>query len=261
MPGIVRTFASEIIKLDTMGLFDSKTTTADGRELSRWEQRVEERSFVKDSADVISDGKFNLVMGATVAYGLVMNAIMVLYLSAPLYNALAATPSLYWVILIGYIVFGIAGSLIAQRSDNPLISFVGYNMLVLPLGVILALYVPAFNPAIVAKAIALTGFISLLMMGLGSAFPRLFLSMGRTLGITLLIGIFAELLSVFIFGYSGTFFDAIFAIVFSLYIGFDFARSQAFAKTVDNAVDSALDIYLDIIILFMRLLSILSKRN
>ena len=56
------------------------------------------------------------------------------------------------------------------------------------------------------------------------------------------------------------------AVIFSLYIGYDYWKAQQYPKTVDNAVDSALDIYLDIINLFMRILSILgngksSKKN
>ena len=49
--------------------------------------------------------------------------------------------------------------------------------------------------------------------------------------------------------------------LFALYIGYDIHRSQKFVKTVDNAVDSALDIYMDIANLFLRLLSLMSKKN
>lgn len=49
--------------------------------------------------------------------------------------------------------------------------------------------------------------------------------------------------------------------VFSLYIGYDFQRAQAYPKTADNAVDCALDIYLDIINLFLRILRILGSRG
>ncbi len=46
-----------------------------------------------------------------------------------------------------------------------------------------------------------------------------------------------------------------------MYIGYDIYRSQQYPKTLDNAVDSALDIYMDIANLFIRILSILGKRN
>ena len=51
------------------------------------------------------------------------------------------------------------------------------------------------------------------------------------------------------------------AIIFSLYIGYDFLKANELRYTVDNAVDSAVDIYLDIINLFLRILEILGSRR
>ena len=47
--------------------------------------------------------------------------------------------------------------------------------------------------------------------------------------------------------------------IFTLYIGYDWYKAQAYPKTLDNAVDSALDLYLDIINLFLKILRILAK--
>ena len=87
------------------------------------------------------------------------------------------------------------------------------------------------------------------------------MGLGRTLLVALIVGLLAEVVATFLLGYRGMLFDWLFVILFSGYIGYDVARSQAFPKTLDNAVDSALDIYLDIINLFIRLLSILSRNN
>lgn len=243
-----------------MGLFGTKTT-ADGRELSRREERILERSEVMEGESVISNSLYNLVMGGTVAYGLILNALIVWQCSDAIISFLNAKPGAYFVILIGYIILGFTGIIMAKKSKSALISFVGYNLLVVPLGVILAVYVTAFPPMLVAKAMLLTGFITLFMMGIGSAFPQFFARMGATLAIALIVTLIVELISVFFFGYSGTMFDYIFVLIFSMYIGYDFSRSQAYAKTYDNAVDSAVDIYLDIINLFIRILAILGKRN
>ena len=56
-------------------------------------------------------------------------------------------------------------------------------------------------------------------------------------------------------------FDYIFVIIFSLYIGYDWQKSQAYPPTLDNAVDSAADIYVDIVNLFIRLLAILGRNK
>lgn len=242
-----------------MGLFTR--TAADGRELGTYESRLLDRAEVPVGVNEISASRYNLIMGATVAYGLIMNVIMVLFLTPHVINFFLQSPKMIYAFFIGYFIFAIAGAVIANKSDKPFISFLGYNLIVLPVGILLCLVIPGFPMFIVAKAMALTAFVTLFMMGLGTAFPNLFLSMGRTLGISLIVTLVIEVLSVMIFGYSGTFFDIIFVLIFSLYIAYDIARSQAYAHTVDNAVDSAVDIYLDIINLFLRILAILGKKD
>lgn len=243
-----------------MGLFETRTT-ADGRELSRSECRLLDRAEVAEGESTISTSLYNFVLGGTIAYGLLMNAMIVWFCQDAIIDFVVSSKVGYWTLLIGYFVLGFIGVIMAQKSKSALISFIGYNLLVLPLGAILALYVSVFPPMLVAKAMLLTGFITLFMMGIGSAFPQFFARLGTTLVIALIATLLVEVLSVFIFGYSGTLFDYIFVLIFSLYIGYDFSRSQAYAKTLDNAVDSAVDIYLDIVNLFIRILAILGKRN
>ena len=47
-------------------------------------------------------------------------------------------------------------------------------------------------------------------------------------------------------------------IIFSLYIGYDWARANTCARTVDNAIDLSASLYLDIINLFLRIVAIMS---
>jgi FtsH-binding integral membrane protein len=115
--------------------------------------------------------------------------------------------------------------------------------------------------AILAAALLLTGIVTATMTLLGLVAPNVFLGMGRTLFIALIVGILAELVATFLFHYTGTAFDWLFVVLFSGYIGYDVAKSQIYPKTVDNAVDCALDIYLDIINIFIRLLALLSRKE
>ncbi|MBR3413296.1 MAG: US12 family protein [Bacteroidales bacterium] len=226
--------------------------------LTVFEGRKEERlnSGVTDQIDART---YNAVMCATLLWGFLVNALMVAYLTQPIVNALAGMSP--WVLFLGYFVLAIAGIVISVKSDNPFISFLGYNLLVLPMGVMLCLIVPGMPVAIVTKALLLTGIVTATMILLGLIRPQLFLGIGRTLLIALLIGIVAELVATFLLGYRGAAFDWLFVIIFSGYIGYDVAKSQAYPKTIDNAVDCALDIYLDIINLFIRLLSLLSREH
>ena len=210
-------------------------------------------------ADRLSARSYNLALTGLLAYGLLLNAVIVYYFAYPLMNALQGVSP--WVLLLGYLVPTLAGIVMAAKSQNPVVSFIGYNLVVLPIGIMLALVVPGVPAGIVVKAMALTGMVTLTMALLAIVRPQVFLGLGRTLLIALVVGIVAEVVATFLLGYRGELFDWFFVLLFSGYIGYDVAKSQAYPKTLDNAVDSALDIYLDVINLFIRLLSILSNRD
>lgn len=209
--------------------------------------------------DSISARKFNTVMCAVLGWGFLFNAIIVYFFAEPLTTLLTGVSP--WILLIGYLAVTVAGIVVAARSTNPLISFLGYNLVVLPIGIMLALLLPQFPVALVVKAMGLTAMVTLTMLVLAVARPQIFLGMGRTLLIALIVGLLAEVVATFLLGYRGAIFDWLFVIIFSGYIGYDISRAQIFPKTMDNAVDCALDIYLDIINLFIRILSLLSRRD
>lgn len=226
--------------------------------LSVFSARKEER-LNSGVGDQISVRRYNAVMLLTLLWGFLVNTVMVYYFAIPIMRLLSGVSPLW--IFIGYFVLAIAGIAISARSTNPWISFLGYNLLVLPIGVLLCLILPGIPVAIVTKALLLTGIVTATMTLLGLVAPNVFLGMGRTLFIALIVGILAELVATFLFHYSGTAFDWIFVVLFSGYIGYDVAKSQIYPKTVDNAVDCALDIYLDIINIFIRLLALLSRKE
>lgn len=226
--------------------------------LSVFSTRKEER-LNSGVGDQISVRRYNAVMLLTLLWGFLVNTVMVYYFAIPIMRLLSGVGPLW--IFIGYFVLAIAGIAISARSTNPWISFLGYNLLVLPIGVLLCLILPGIPVAIVTKALLLTGIVTATMTLLGLVAPNVFLGMGRTLFIALIVGILAELVATFLFHYTGTAFDWIFVVLFSGYIGYDVAKSQIYPKTVDNAVDCALDIYLDIINIFIRLLALLSRKE
>ncbi len=226
--------------------------------LSVFSTRKEER-LNSGVGDQISVRRYNAVMLLTLLWGFLVNTVMVYYFAIPIMRLLSGVGPLW--IFIGYFVLAIAGIAISARSTNPWISFLGYNLLVLPIGVLLCLILPGIPVAIVTKALLLTGIVTATMTLLGLVAPNVFLGMGRTLFIALIVGILAELVATFLFHYSGTAFDWLFVVLFSGYIGYDVAKSQIYPKTVDNAVDCALDIYLDIINIFIRLLALLSRKE
>lgn len=210
-------------------------------------------------ADAISSRKYNVIMCLAIMWGFLVNAVMVEYISVPMMNLVLKMGALGF--FLAYLACAIIGILMSAKSSNPFVSFIGYNLLVLPMGVVLCVLIPGLPAQVVTKAMLLTGIVTATMTLLGLVKPEIFLGLGRTLFIALLVGIVAELIATFAFHYTGTAFDWLFVILFSGYIGYDVARSQAFPKTVDNAIDCALDIYLDIIYIFIRLLSLLSRES
>jgi FtsH-binding integral membrane protein len=97
-------------------------------------------------------------------------------------------------------------------------------------------------------------------MMLGGAFPQFFLSIGRTLFIALILALLVQVGMMLMGVYKPGLFDGIFVVIFSGYIGYDWARANQIPRTFDNAVDSAASLYLDIINLFIRLVSIMNRR-
>ena len=203
--------------------------------------------------DTLSPNLYNGVIGLLLLYGFAVNALIVHLCSG---IVMQISPIVF---LILYFVLCFAGVACAA-SDKPGMSFLGYNLIVVPIGAVLALSLPDFDSDIMMTAILYTGLITAVMTALASFFPQLFSGLGKALGISLLVTLVLSLVSSFLLGGAG---ELIFlwvgAGIFTLYIGYDWYKAQAYPKTLDNAVDSALDLYLDIINLFLKILRILAK--
>lgn len=218
--------------------------------LNNKERKLERmRSGLADSVNV---SMYNLVIGAMLLYGFIVNAAMVAFCGDMFVNM---NPIAF---IIGYFVSAIAGSIIAMKSSNPVISFIGYNLVVLPIGALLSICLPGYSANDIVSAMVATGIVTLVMTGASVAFPNVFAGMGRSLFISLLLGLVVELIAS-LMGYNGNIFNWFFVIIFSCYIGYDWHKAQMYPKTIDNAIDSAIDIYLDIINVFIRLLEIFAK--
>jgi len=226
--------------------------------MSSFSDKIKENRLARYTADletkVISKYAYNSIIGGVVLYGLLINYFLCKYIDiTSIGNPIG--------LLIGYVVFCIAGTLIVNYSSNPLLSFLGYNMIVVPMGLVVSLCVNVYaeiDPTIVTQAVFYTGVVTILMIMAAIIFPNFF----SRIGTALLVGLVITLIfSIFSFIIHLSFLTYIFAAIFSLYIGYDFYRSQSYEYTVDNAIDSATDIYIDIINLFLRLLAIFARSD
>lgn len=225
--------------------------------MSMVNERREEMKIFHEDDEIISDRGYNMVLGGTIGWGVLVNVILCMFCG----NFVdSVNPVIF---LIAYFICAISGMFIAYRSSSPVVSFIGYNMVVVPVGLVIASCVTAYGgigSSVVAYAYLFTMIITGCMIALSVIYPSFFSRIGGLL-FSALIGLMLCGLVSFLFGISTYWYAWAGAIIFSLYIGFDFWVSQQYVKTVDNAVDSAVAIYLDIANLFLKLLRILGRKD
>lgn len=196
----------------------------------------------------LNNKQYNIVIGLILFWGFAINTIMCAFFQ----NVFVAwNPT---IVLIGYFVAAIIGICMSEFSDNPIVSFIGYNLVVLPIGVVLSISLRDYYVSSIVQAFIVTTLITILMLIISTIKPEVFESMGTTLFICLSGVIVIESIMMFIGVSTPRWWDWIVALLFCGYIGYDWSKAQDKHKTLDNAVDSAVDLYLDIINLFVRLL-------
>ena len=218
----------------------------------------EERQYLRSGETEISERGFNMIIGGVLLWGFLLNYLMVTLFGNNIIHMVSGINPL--IFLVGYIVLVIIGSVMLSK-DSPVLSFLGYNLIALPIGVLVCLCVEGVPVSVVQSAVLVTAIVTLSFMILATIIPGFFLSMGRALGVGLLVAIVAELITSLIFRVRSPIFEWVFVAIFSLYIGYDWARANTCARTVDNAIDLAANLYLDIINLFLRILEIMSKNK
>ena len=218
----------------------------------------EERQYLQAGETEISERSFNLIIGGVLLWGFLLNYLLVTLFGPQITRMVVGSNPL--IFLVGYFALVIVGSILLNKKSAAL-SFLGYNLIALPIGVVVCACVTTVPVSIVKSAVLITAIVTLSFMILATVFPRFFLSMGRALGVGLLVAIIAEAVSLLIFHAASSVFEWIFVAIFSLYIGYDWARANTCARTVNNAIDLAACLYVDILNLFLRILEIMSKKK
>lgn len=204
--------------------------------------------------EIISDGAYNLAMGLVLCWGFLVNWWMVRNIPVSVIAGIDMR-----LFLLGYFASCFFGVFLFNKSDNPIVSFIGYNFVVVPFGFVINVVVARYSPALVQEAVRITGLVTVVMMGLGSAFPAFFKRIYGALTISLVAMIIVELADTFVFHKEHGITDWAVAVIFCGYVGYDWGRANNIPKTLDNAVDSAAALYMDIINLFLRILRILGR--
>ncbi|MBQ3089304.1 MAG: US12 family protein [Oscillospiraceae bacterium] len=204
----------------------------------------------------LSESTYNLMIGGLLLYGFAANALICALFGDLFYYAGGGAFGIFLVIYILCVVL----SVILSSSHSAVVNFIAYNLLVLPIGILLSLAVAPVSMTVVRSALIGTAVFVVAMIAISSARPDFFLSMGSTLRVSLIATIIAELV-LMLLGFGTSLLDYLVVAIFSMYLGFDWARANQCAPTARNAILSATQIYLDIVNIFIRLLSILSKNR
>lgn len=213
-----------------------------------------------DPSLILSSRAYNSVIGGVLLWGLLVNYLLCWKVGSytnifPHMNPL--------VFLIGYFVMAFAGIFMTMKAKSPVASFLGYNLAVVPFGIVISTLVEAYggiSSVVVTNAFLYTLLIAVAMLATVITFPNLFAKLGGALGAVLLGLIICEVL-LLIFRIPQMVTSWIAAGLFSLYLGYDIYRSQQYPRTVKNAIASALDIYMDLANLFIRILEITGKTD
>ena len=203
----------------------------------------------------LSLAEFNGLIGLVLAIGFGINVLLVTCCSQYFVDI---NPT---VLIIGYLIVSIAGIVISKKSEDPFISFLGYLMVVVPVGIVLSVCLAGQSSVSIVNALAVTAGVTLVMLIASQIKPDFFLSLGRALGIALLAVIVIEVIMMLAGWARPTFWDYLIALIFCGYIGYDWAKAQEGPHTADGAVDACVGLYLDIVNLFLRILSIMGRRD
>jgi FtsH-binding integral membrane protein len=203
----------------------------------------------------ISAATYNATIGACLFWGFAVNWWLVVNIDPETLRAINT-----WIFFIGYFASCFLGVYLFNSSEKPLVSFIGYNFVVAPFGLIMNMVVSQYDQSLVIEAIRITSGVTMVMMILGSIYPKFFEKISGALAVALLAVLVVEIFQIFVLGIHHDWIDWAVAVIFCGYIGYDWGRANQIPKTLDNAVDSAAALYMDIINLFFRILRILGRK-
>ena len=200
----------------------------------------------------ISRRAYNAIIGLIVLWGVGIDTAICYFYG----DKLLQTFKNSWAMVLIYLGLVIGGTVIVNMAKNAVISFIGYNLIVVGFGVTLSMVVGMYQPAIVLEAFLVTTIVTAVMLLLGTLWAEMFEKLGRILCVCLIALIITEFVMILITGTYPTWISVISAIIFCGFIGYDWSKAQKSPSTAKNAVLFATSLYVDIVNLFLNILRI-----
>ena len=223
---------------------------------------LKNRGNVFDRIEIESPGVrvntyiYNLVIGLVLCWGLYINLLLA---QNQAFAALADLSPFFF--MGGCFAACCLGVFLFNKSTKPLFSFVGYNFVVVPLGLAINATVQPFVPFQVTDTLRVAVLATFTMTCFGVLLPRFFEKITRALFTAVLAVVFIAAVEILILQKQHHVIDLLVALIFCAYIGIDWGRANRIPKTMPNAVDCAAAVYIDIINLFLRLFRIPTNKN
>lgn len=213
-----------------------------------------EKKMMESQGKLLDAKQYNLLILGMLLYGCIVNVLLCQFVPMTIFS------EHYFIALIAYVLAVFAGITIARKTKNEKLSFLGFNLVVIPMGVVLSPLVSFVAGNLVFKAFVLTGVITACMMSIGMLRPHWFEKAGSFLFISLIAIVAAEI-ACWVFKLEQDIITWVAVLVFTGYIGYDTYKAQTRPHTVCNAIDSAISLYVDIINVFVRLLELFGNVN
>ncbi|HTW96926.1 MAG TPA: Bax inhibitor-1 family protein, partial [Candidatus Methylomirabilis sp.] len=204
-------------------------------------------------ADSMSDTAYIASVSGFTIYGLILSSVLA-------YFTMGWHPG--WIAFIGIgLVMPLFGIFIAMKSDEFIISFLGHTMVCAGLGAVLGPTIAMFSTGVVVTAIWATAGVTIVTSIVGIVYPKSLEHWGIWLFGALTALLFVRIAQIFMISMGVSeklwympWIEYGAAVLFSLYIIYDWNRAMRLPHTLDNAVDCAMAIYLDVVNLFVTLL-------
>ena len=219
------------------------------------EQEVSDR-LARTKPGGLSRRTYHFLTGAIVAASLLVIGLEYTYCL----NNPWIIESLNFAFVIACYVVPFAGIIIMALAGREHLGLmvVGYCMVTLTLGFLMAIVLTEYTAASIQRAILITAIIAISFATLGFAWPQLFRRIFPICMVALGIMIIIELVMMFL-GIPSGWNDWVVIVIFCGLIGYDFYQAATDEPTVDNAIWYACEIYLDLINIFLRVLNITGR--
>ena len=217
---------------------------------------VFDRIEIESPGARVSTHTYNLVIGMVLCWGLYINWLFAKNLDFVVladFSPLLLMGGCFAACCFGFFLF--------NKSTKPLFSFLGYNLVVVPLGLAINATVQPFDPFLVTDALRVAVLATLTMTCFGVLLPRFFEKITRALLTAVLSVVFIAAVEILMLQKQLHVINLLMALVFCGYVGIDWGRANRIPKTIPNAVDSAAAVYMDIINLLLRLFRIPASKN